>query len=70
MPGQRRARTNGHAPKSAPNGRNGGRPVVLSHDELVLVLAACRRYHRSIPVYLASSQAELRLLETVMRKLS
>ena len=57
-------------PRSAPNGRNGGGPVVLSDDELALVLAACQRYHRSLPVYLASSRAELELLETVMRKLS
>ena len=70
MPGRRRARTNGHAPRSARNGRNGGRPVTLSEDELELVLAACRRYQRAIPVYLASSQEELRLLEAVMRKLS
>jgi len=44
--------------------------VVLSRDELTVVLAACRRYRQSVPVYLASSQPELRLLRSAMRKLS
>jgi len=65
----RRARVNGAAPKSAPSARD-GRPVLLSDDELAMVLAACRRYRQSIPVYLASCQAELQLLKAVIRKLS
>ena len=67
---QRRSRVNGHGPKSGSNGRDGSRPVVLSDDELSLVLAACRRYRQSIPVYLASSQQELLLIKAVIRKLS
>ena len=68
---QGRARTNGngHAPRRANGGRR-GRAIVLSEDELSLVLAACERYRQLIPVYLASSQPELQLLRTVMRKLS
>ena len=64
---QRRARTNGDG-----NGNGNGhrpRPVVLSRDELDVVLAACRRYRQSVPVYLASSQPELRLIQSVIRKL-
>jgi hypothetical protein len=43
---------------------------VLDRDELTLVLTACRRYRQSVPVYLASSQPELRLIRAVIRKLS
>jgi hypothetical protein len=43
---------------------------VLSEDERALVLAACERYRQLLPVYLASSQPELQLLRTVLRKLS
>ncbi len=70
---QRRARVNGngngHRPKSAPRSP-GRRPVVLDRDELALLLTACRRYRQSVPVYLASSQPELRLIQAVIRKLS
>jgi hypothetical protein len=55
---------NGHGRRSS------GRPVVLDRDELALVLTACRRYRQSVPVYLASSQPELRLIRSVIRKLS
>lgn len=73
---QGRARTNGngHAPRGRTaqraNGARRGRAIVLSEDELSLVLAACERYRQQIPVYLASSQPELQLLRTVIRKLS
>ena len=61
--------------------RNGGRTrvgtksakerkVALSGDEVKAVLAACQRYRHTIPVYLASSQSELRLIRAVIRKLS
>jgi hypothetical protein len=66
---QRRSRGNGHGPRSAPAARN-GRPVELSDDELAVVLAACRRYRQSIPIYLESSQPELQLIRAVIRKLS
>lgn len=46
------------------------RKVALSGDERKAVLAACRRYRHTIPVYLASSQSELRLIKAVIRKLS
>ena len=74
---QGRARTNGngHAPRGArgaqpANGARRGRSIVLSEDERSLVLAACERYRQLIPVYLASSQPELQLICTVIRKLS
>ena len=46
------------------------RKVALSGDEVKAVLAACERYRHTIPVYLASSQSELRLIKAVIRKLS
>ena len=46
------------------------RNVALSGDEVKAVLAACQRYRHTIPVYLASSQTELRLIRAVIRKLS
>jgi len=67
---RRRSRTNGHRPDSAGAPRNGKRPVDLSLDELAVVIEACRRYRQSIPIYLASSQSELRLIQAVIRKLS
>jgi hypothetical protein len=44
--------------------------LVLSAEEAQTVLQACRRYRNTIPVYLAASQHELRLLRAVMRKLA
>jgi len=67
---QRRSKVNGHRSQSAGSPRNGARPVELSTDELAVVLEACRRYRQSIPIYLASSQPELRLIQAVIRKLS
>lgn len=58
------------------NGSNTGaasaraKKIALSGDEVKAVLAACRRYRHTIPVYLASSQSELRLIKAVIRKLS
>lgn len=46
------------------------RKVALSVDEREAVLAACKRYRHTIPVYLASAQSELRLIKAVIRKLS
>jgi len=46
------------------------RKVALSGDEVKAVVAACQRYRHTIPVYLASSQPELRLINAVIRKLS
>ena len=60
---------NGHGAKSTPRS-SGRRSVVLDRDELVVLLTACRRYRQSVPIYLASSQPELRLIRTVIRKLS
>lgn len=65
---QGRVRTNGNG--HAPRGTRRGRTIVLSEDERALVLAACERYRQLLPVYLASSQPELQLLRTVLRKLS
>jgi len=54
-----------------PRSKNGRpRKVELSADELRTLLVACEMYRHSVPSYLASRQAELRLLRTVMRKLS
>jgi hypothetical protein len=55
---------------NAGNGAGRARKIALSEAEVKAVLAACQRYRHSIPVYLASSQPELRLLRTVIRKLS
>ena len=46
------------------------RPVVLDPDEVAVVLTACRRYRQAVPVYLASSQPELRLIRAEILKLS
>ena len=54
----------------AANGTAATRKVALSGDEIKAVLAACQRYRHTIPVYLASSQSELRLIKAVIRKLS
>jgi len=55
---------------NAGNGTGKARKVALSTDEVKAALAACRRYRHAIPVYLASSQSELRLIKAVIRKLS
>jgi len=57
--------------KSAAASRNGHlHKVALSSDELRALRTACDHYRHSIPVYLASSQSELRVLRAVIRKLS
>jgi hypothetical protein len=57
--------------RSKPGSKNGkGRRLALTTEEVQLVLAACQRYRHSIPVYLASSKTELRLVQAVIRKLS
>jgi hypothetical protein len=56
--------------KSGPKRANGTRKVELDPEELRTLLAACEMYRHSVPCYLASRQPELRLLKTVMRKLS
>ena len=64
-----------------PSSRNGGRPkpnrkrsngrrVVLTGEELRALRVACERYRHSLPVYLASTQSDLRLIKAVIRKLS
>jgi hypothetical protein len=55
---------------NAGNGAGKTRRIALSGDEVKALLAACRRYRHTIPVYLASSQSELRLIRAVIRKLS
>ena len=55
---------------NAGNGSAKARKIALDGDEVKAVLAACRRYRHTIPVYLASSQSELRLIRAVIRKLS
>ena len=64
-------KSSGDNRKSASASKN-GRPhkVVLDSDELRALRAACDLYRHSIPVYLAASQPELRLLKAVIRKLS
>ena len=52
------------------NGAGKARRIALSRDEVKAALAACRRYRHTIPVYLVSSQSELRLIRAVIRKLS
>ena len=46
------------------------RKLALTEDEVKAVLVACKRYRHTIPVYLASSQSELRLIRAVIRKLT
>ena len=46
------------------------RKLALTEEEVKAVLAACKRYRHTIPVYLASSQSELRLIRAVIRKLT
>ena len=70
MLGRRRSGGNGHRPAPAGGTRNGRRPVQLTEDEQAVVLAACRRYRQSLPIYLASSQPELALIRAVIRKLT
>jgi len=55
---------------NAGNGSDKARKFALSQEEVKAVLAACKRYRHTIPVYLASSQSELRLIRAVIRKLS
>jgi hypothetical protein len=61
--------------------RNGSKPgsksksvkarrVELNPEELRTLLAACTMYRYSVPSYLASNQSKLRLIKTVIRKLS
>jgi hypothetical protein len=54
---------------SRSNGRQKGKRVALSAEEIEALLAACRRYRHTIPVYLASRQAELSVLDAVVKKL-
>ena len=57
--------------KARSNSKNGKtRKVELNEEELRTLLAACTIYRHSVPNYLASSQSELRLIKTVIRKLS
>jgi hypothetical protein len=46
------------------------RKLALTEEEVKAVLVACKRYRHTIPVYLASSQSELRLIRAVIRKLT
>lgn len=55
---------------NAGNGAGKAQKIALSKAEVKAVLEACRRYRHTIPVYLASSQSELRLIKAVIRKLS
>ena len=46
------------------------RRVDLNPEELRTLLAACTMYRHSVPSYLACNQSKLRLIKTVIRKLS
>jgi hypothetical protein len=59
-----------NAGNGAGNGARNARKIALSKAEVEAVLEACRRYRHTIPVYLASTQSELRLIKAVIRKLS
>jgi hypothetical protein len=61
-------RHNGRSSKAS--ARAATRKVALTTDEVKAVLLACKRYRHTIPVYLASSQSELKLIKAVIRKLS
>ena len=74
---KRHRRQRGAAMGSSRNGKSarsstaqaGGKRVALNAEEVSALLAACRRYRHTIPVYLASRKAELNLLDAVIRKL-
>ncbi|MEM1418123.1 MAG: hypothetical protein AAGH15_24725 [Myxococcota bacterium] len=53
---------------TAPDDDVGSR-VTLTQDERALLVRACERHRRTIPVYMKAGQAELRLLEAVLAKL-
>jgi hypothetical protein len=44
--------------------------VLLTETEKQVLLKACERYRHSIPSYLQSSQAELRIVERIIERLS
>jgi len=60
---------NGSRPRSKSKGEK-VRRVELNPEELQTILAACTMYRHSVPSYLASNQPTLRLIKTVIRKLS
>jgi len=61
-------RQNGRGSRAS--AKSATRKVALTTDEVKAVLLACERYRHTIPVYLASSQSELKLIKAVIRKLS
>ena len=42
----------------------------FTRAEIELLLKACSKYRSVIPIYLKSSEAELRLIDAIIRKLS
>ena len=60
---------NGSRPRSRSKGGK-VRRVELNREELETLRAACTMYRHSVPGYLASNQPKLRLIKTVIRKLS
>ena len=44
--------------------------LALSEEERAVLRKACNRYRCSVPSYLISQQAEIEILDTVLRKLS
>ncbi len=47
-----------------------GKKLELSRTERSVLLQACKDYRASLPSYLKSKQAEMRILEELIRKLS
>jgi len=46
------------------------RAVSLTEAEIVILLKACRKYRGSLPVYLKSGEAEVKVVDGIIRKLS
>ena len=46
------------------------RAVSLTEAEIAVLLKACRKYRVSLAVYLKSGEAEARVIDEIIRKLS
>ena len=64
----------GEARAPAPDdGENSGSPtvkIVLTETERQTLLKACEKYRHTIPTYIQSKQEELRIVKTIIEKLS
>ena len=68
MPGQGNAARGGSG-RRPPGRRKSERTLRLQPEERELLRLACRHYRNSIPAYLAARQAEVRILDALLRML-